>query len=989
MKCIYSLFVAFFICASSFAQTSNFYSSIGGTFDDEIKNIILLPDGGHITSGTFQTVADLDPTPLVFNATSSGQSDIFISRFAANGDLTWSIQIGGTLQDDITDMVIENNTLYVIGTFDSTVDFDPSSNNSSLTSLGVQDGFLAAYNLDGQFQWVQHIGGASGDIVNCMTIAQDGKIVLGINSYSSPLNFNTSGSATHSNTTGQDFIIAVYNGDGTYHSNVAISNNSSNGYGSINGLVTDENGAIYATGFVGDPGYDFNPNSEPNVVFVTNSGNAFIVKYNTDFSLSWLKTFGSFGYDTGNDIAIFENSKVLVTGLFSGTVIIDEALPALEGNTGDAGFIAELNTDGDFQFAGAMAGDGSVSPTSLHIISNGQYYISGRYSNTFDADPTAGIATSPASSTFSNSGFVMKLTANNELVWMERVGFGGEHYLYDIAINDSQEVYVVGSFNFTSNFGIGEGSASLTSAGSLDGYLLSISQDLCSDFLVTAINLENATCASIGQINLELTGGSAPYSVNWENGEVINQNDYIFLTQGIYNVFISDVNGCTRTRTWVMDGPQSDTGNDVIITTHHSDFAVGQTTTIHVDVYNQLCAPASGEIKVAFPVGLVFVETNAIGYTIEDNIITVPFENIDYDSEHIKFFIWVYMPFGVYEIGDEVNYTTEVILDDTSNNQEQNFNNNSAAITAIAVSAFDPNDKQVYPRGACEQGYILQPEYLTYTIRFQNTGNIAAQNIYLYDTLSTHLDPQSVIIRSFSPFYPEVEILENNILKFTYANVYLPDSTSNPEESIGWVTFEISPSNSALPSGTEITNKAGIIFDANPAIITNTVINTVVDEIPSVNLAVINQVGTISAVQDGVSYQWFDCTTSTPLEGLTSQTVSPEIDGNYAVEMALPGCPAVQSDCYDYIYTSVEELASHQFFNVYPNPSNGEIQLNLSNDLEDAILHIYNNIGQEINQIDLRNTANSKLSINLPSGVYQFVLTKKGVVVGSARVVRE
>lgn len=989
MKRLFILLLSFAIGIANFAQTSNLYSSIGGTFDDEIKNISLLPDGGYITSGMFQTTADLNPTPITLNVTSNGQSDIFLSRFAANGDLVWSVQFGGSMQEEVTDMVIANNSIYLIGNFDGSVDFDPSANTNSLTSLGVQDGFFAAFNLDGQFQWVQHIGGAAGDMINCMTISQDDKIILGINSYSSPLNFNTNGTATHLNSIGQDFIIAVYNFDGTYQSSVAISNDSSNGYGSINGLATDNTGAIYATGFVADPGYNFNPNAEANIVSVANSGNVFIVKYDSNFFLSWLKTFGAFGYDTGNDIAIFDNSKIIATGIFSGSVVVDDQFPALTGNSGDAGFVVELNSDGEYQFVGGMAGEGNVSPNAIKMLTNGQYYIAGRYSNTFDTDPTEGISTSPPASNFLSSGFVIKINSDNNLVWMERVGLGSEHYLHDIAVDDSQEIYLVGSFNFNSNFSIGEGSATLTSAGSLDGFLLSIEQDLCSAFTVTAINLDNATCESIGQINLELAGGTEPYSITWQNGEVINQNDYIFLTQGVYNVFITDNNGCTRTRTWVMDGPASNVGNDLIVTTHHTEFPVGQSSTIRVDVYNQLCSPATGEVVVLLPAGLIFTETDAIGYTLVDNIFTVPFANLDYDSDHFQFFVRVYLPFGVYEVGDEVQYSVEVVLDEASNDLEQNFSNNLASVTADAVSAFDPNDKQVYPRGECEQGYLLQPEYLRYTIRFQNTGNFAAQNIYLFDTLSTHLDPQSIIIRASHPFYPEVEIIESNILKFTYTNIFLPDSTSSPEDSNGWVTFEISPINNDLPNGTEITNKAGIIFDANPAIITNTVLNTIVDEIPSVNLTVINEIGSISAVQEGVSYQWFDCVTNTPLEGLTSQTVSPEVNGNYGVEMALPGCAAVQSECYDYIVVGVEEMESNKFFTVYPNPSAGEINLNLSNNLENALLHIYNNLGQEINTINLRNTANSTLSINLPSGVYQFVLTNNGETVESMHVIRE
>ncbi len=671
MKRIFTPILSLFICATSFAQTSNLFSSIGGTFDDEIKNIQLLPDGGHITSGTFQGVADLNPTTLVLNATSSGQSDIFISRFAANGDLTWSRQIGGEMTDLVTDMVVENNTIYIVGMFNSTVDFDPGVGSSQLTAIGVQDAFLAAFDLNGVFQWVQQIGGASGDDIVSMNVSNDGKIVLGINSYSSPLNLNSTGSVTHNNTTGQDFIIARYTNNGTYHSHVAASNDSSSGFGSINSITTDDEGNTYAAGFFAGTGYNFNPYGENNFAFATSAGDAFIVKYDENLNMIWFKAVGAEGYDSANDIAINEN-KLIATGIFNSTVQIENVNDPLVASFGDAGFIIELTTDGDYTFAGSLVGNGNVTPLIVEFIANGQYYIAGRYSNTFDTDPTVGISASPPSSNSSSSGFVLKLTPDNNLVWMERVGFGEEHYLYDMAINDSQEVYLVGSFNAVSNFSIGEGSASLTSAGSIDGYLLSISQDLCSDFTVTASNLSNASCVAFGNVSITLDGGTDPYNISWQNGEVVNEYEYNFLTQGIYNVFISDNNGCTRTRTWILDGPESEIGNDIIITTHHTPFAVGQTTTIHVDVYNQLCAPATGEIKVAIPVGLVFVETNAIGYTIEDNIITVPFADIDYDSEHIKFFIWVYLPFGVYEIGDDVNYTTEILLDETSNNQEQN-----------------------------------------------------------------------------------------------------------------------------------------------------------------------------------------------------------------------------------------------------------------------------------------------------------------------------
>jgi hypothetical protein len=54
----------------------------------------------------------------------------------------------------------------------------------------------------------------------------------------------------------------------------------------------------------------------------------------------------------------------------------------------------------------------------------------------------------------------------------------------------------------------------------------------------------------------------------------------------------------------------------------------------------------------------------------------------------------------------------------------------------------------------------------------------------------------------------------------------LPDSTSNPEGSKGYIKYKIH-TNPALPEGSTINNTADIYFDSNPAIRTNTTLNTI------------------------------------------------------------------------------------------------------------------------------------------------------------------
>ena len=143
----------------------------------------------------------------------------------------------------------------------------------------------------------------------------------------------------------------------------------------------------------------------------------------------------------------------------------------------------------------------------------------------------------------------------------------------------------------------------------------------------------------------------------------------------------------------------------------------------------------------------------------------------------------------------------------------------------VVRNSFDPNDKQAVPTGFDEAHYIYPNTDLEYTIRFQNTGNDTAFRVVLIDTLSRFLDPSSIQIGASS--HPVDYRLEGNrVLKFTFQPIALPDSTTNPEASQGYVTFRIRQ-NPNLPEGTVIRNNADIYFDLNEPVRTNTVFHTI------------------------------------------------------------------------------------------------------------------------------------------------------------------
>lgn len=137
--------------------------------------------------------------------------------------------------------------------------------------------------------------------------------------------------------------------------------------------------------------------------------------------------------------------------------------------------------------------------------------------------------------------------------------------------------------------------------------------------------------------------------------------------------------------------------------------------------------------------------------------------------------------------------------------------------------SFDPNDKLSYPLGTGEEDLIPPNSQLRYTVRFQNTGNAPAQDVYIVDTISQLLDMETFQIEGSS--FPARTIIDDRIVYFYFDDINLPDSLSNEPESHGYVTFKIDPVPN-LPDPTTIYNTGYIYFDLNQPIQTNTTEST-------------------------------------------------------------------------------------------------------------------------------------------------------------------
>ena len=260
-------------------------------------------------------------------------------------------------------------------------------------------------------------------------------------------------------------------------------------------------------------------------------------------------------------------------------------------------------------------------------------------------------------------------------------------------------------------------------------------------------------------------------------------------------------------------------------------FRPAEYTYIGLEGINRYCLPVSGQIQVTLD---SLTEYSSLYYnfnpptSIVGNILTWNFSNLAEALPRFRSGFYVRTRNSA-NIGDQVCFTVKI----TPTSGDTNLANNNKTYCYNVVNSYDPNDKQVYPQGICTDKFTKRSDLpLTYTIRFQNTGNAPALNVRIADSLSTLLNRRSLrIVGTSHPMVVDT-VAGNNVINFRFNNINLPDSSSNPALSQGYVIFELSEI-AAHTDTSRISNKSYIYFDTNAPIITNTVKNTIVNTLPN------------------------------------------------------------------------------------------------------------------------------------------------------------
>ncbi len=484
-----------------------------------------------------------------------------------------------------------------------------------------------------------------------------------------------------------------------------------------------------------------------------------------------------------------------------------------------------------------------------------------------------------------------------------------------------------------------------------------------------------------------------------------------------YDISIDDINKCDT----VLFGVQAIPYSEVTTFSSSASARCNEYVSFFINANNSGTTNVSGTLWLNIDTAVEDYElvSNNEPDTINDQKIGWNFDNLPPGTPFKKKINLLVPGPPAFELGNELFFETTTEYED-----ELGTHSEKTIYSTPVLCSWDPNDKLVQP--ARDGNYTLFDEDLIYTIRFQNTGNAEAYHVSIKDTLDANLDLRTFrVLDTSHPDKLTTTIEANRFVSFNFDYIYLPDSTSNPEGSQGYVTYTIK-SQQGLDENTLIENTASIYFDANPPIVTNTTQNQMVTCLPyeETSVEVLINYGEVYILPDGIqvseagTYQ----TNILDEEGCIIELITTILEVCTAYEETIVDVFIYEGEMYtlpngmqvseagtyetsiidengciielittnlEVILTNTQNLTLDYLLELSPNPNSGIFNLNLKSNITSSYqVILYDIMGQQVYQQVWQSNHTLIKANHLPSGVYTLQLkTDKGKILALKKMV--
>lgn len=467
-KIILILFTIFIFNSNLYSQNFQWAKNMGGNFDSYGMGITTDDSGYVYTIGYFEGTVDFDPGIGVFNVTSIGQEDIFISKLDALGNFQWVKTFGNIGQDKGSAITLDGlGNLYATGGYHGSIDFDPGIGISNLDSNGA---FILKLTTSGNFVWVKGFISSINSGGSSIGIGNSGDVFITGN-FRGTGDFDPGSSVfnlTSSSSTDQDIFIAKLNLSGNF---IWAKRIGGNGNDQGVDLIIDPSDNIVVTGnFHGT--VDFDPGLS--VVDLTSWGfsGIYVLKLNSIGDMIWAKSFGD-----GNGTSIIQDpiGNIYICGLFDTIGDFDPGVATF--NLASSGnfdvFISKLDANGNFKWAKKFGGLENDFGYSIAMDGYGHIFTTGRFQGTVDFDPNNGIFNLTSTNI---STFISELDTLGNFIWAGNISGANTCVGFGIAIDGLNNIFTTGTFQGTIDFDPGIGTSNLSAISTPPGSDIFISK---------------------------------------------------------------------------------------------------------------------------------------------------------------------------------------------------------------------------------------------------------------------------------------------------------------------------------------------------------------------------------------------------------------------------------------------------------------------------------------------------------------------------------
>jgi hypothetical protein len=547
------------------------YNKIGSTTIDSKGDIFI--------TGEFAGTVFFDPqqTTTWKRTTPNNEYEMYVAEYGPKGDPVWVDVLGpptgyygSSFPLDLANGVAVDGSgnVYVTGSFDETINFDPNPNDTQQDvtpaypydpffgfGTPTPDIFVLKLGSDGSFQAVKDIkddtNGAFGydghGEGTSIIVDSSGKNVVVLGDFAGPINFGqgdvTSSYNYNNSTYDQDGFALDLNSSLSYQwqaslSSYAISTTSGGNLyvDGTNAAVTsaafDPSGNVYVGGFYGAmDGYD-------NYGFISQINSAGALKQS--LTIGGSENSGSGGYnDAVNGVAVDSQGYVYATGDFSGKAVdfntdgspSDTMDSSMSGEQTDA-FIAKYNGNLELQWAnrlGSNADDWALYSEGLALGAAGDVYFGGMFeaSAFYGTDPNSQPTFNavPSTTVYENSYVARVNAANGALMStggspdvLVAGSSTGYTYIFDLAGNAAGDVSFTGYYPGGTHPTIGNTSA-LPSQGTNNAFIAELSAPTPTPVFSSPAAGSPVSVAALQDSTLQVSasdsnGESVTYSLN-------------------------------------------------------------------------------------------------------------------------------------------------------------------------------------------------------------------------------------------------------------------------------------------------------------------------------------------------------------------------------------------------------------------------------------------------------------------------------------------